>query len=357
MDADAPTLTVIIPAYNEGAMVEKTIDSCIAARYPRDRLQIIAVDDGSRDDTWAWIERAAARHGSLVTPIRFERNQGKRAALAAGFERARGEIVVTIDSDSIIEPQTLLAIAGPFADPRVGAVAGNVRVLNRKRGLLPAMLAVRFGLSFDFIRSTESTYRTVYCCPGALAAYRAEVVRRVLPAWIEQRFLGTRCTIGEDRAMTNDILAQGYDAVYQRTAVVHTLVPERFGKMCKMLLRWDRSFVREESRLARIVWKRPAWPMIATVVERTIVNVLRLPVALYMSGLFVTAAVADPTVVLRVALAIATSAFFYSLYYLRTERSWQFLYGIAYAFVAFFSLFWIYPYALMTARKGGWLTR
>src|SRR5207248_509911 len=81
--------------------------------------------------------------------IRFDQNYGKRAGLEAGFRRARGEIVVTIDSDSVIDRGSLLAMAGAFRDPRVGAVAGRVAVYNRTSGLLPRMLDVRFLLSFD----------------------------------------------------------------------------------------------------------------------------------------------------------------------------------------------------------------
>ncbi len=354
--AQAPMLTVIVPAYNEGEMVAKTIASVVAARYPHERLQVIAVDDGSKDDTWSHIERMAAQHPGLVTPIRFARNQGKRAALAAGFERARGTIVVTIDSDSLIEPQTLLAIVGPFANPRVGAVAGKVAVLNRESGLIARMMHVRFILSFDFLRSAQSTYGTVYCCPGALAAYRTDLIRKILPQWIEQRFMGAPCTIGEDRALTNDVLALGYDTVYQRNAVVHTIVPETYVKLSKMLLRWNRSYIREEWRFARIVWKRPPLARIAALVEQTITNV-RLPVALLTLVLFVQAALADPQVVPRVLLAIGAAALLYNLHYLRAERSWSFLYGVMYAYFAFFALFWVFPYALITVRAKGWLTR
>jgi hyaluronan synthase len=158
----APMLTVIIPAYNEGAMVRKAIDSVAGAKYPREKLEILAVDDGSTDDTWQYIREGAEEHGSLVTPVRFAKNQGKRAALAEGFQRARGEFVVTIDSDSVIEEGTLLAIVGPFRNPRVGAVAGKVAVYNRREGFIPPMLHVRFILSFDFLRATQSAYGTVY---------------------------------------------------------------------------------------------------------------------------------------------------------------------------------------------------
>jgi len=84
--ADAPAMTVIIPAYNEGEMVARSIESVVAARYPRDRLEIFVVDDGSIDDTWQHIERVARLFPDVVTALRFPRNRGKRAALEAGFE-------------------------------------------------------------------------------------------------------------------------------------------------------------------------------------------------------------------------------------------------------------------------------
>ena len=158
---DAPSLTVIIPAFNEGAMVMKSIESAALAVYPHNRLEILVIDDGSIDNTWECIQRAAARFRGRVTPIRFPKNRGKREALAEGFARARGEIVVTVDSDSVIEPRALLAAAGPFRDPEVGAVAGKVAVYNRRHGIIPRMLHVRYILSFDLLRAVESSYRTV----------------------------------------------------------------------------------------------------------------------------------------------------------------------------------------------------
>lgn len=353
---EAPLLTVIIPAYNEGAMVESSIASVAAAHYPRERLEIIAIDDGSKDDTWTYIERAARRFPGLVTPIRLPQNLGKRGALAEGFRRARGEIVVTVDSDSLIQPETLLAIVGPFRDPRVGAVAGKVAVHNRKSALIPRMLHVRFILSFDFLRSAQSEFRTVYCCPGALAGYRLKVVREVLAQWESQKFLGTLCTYGEDRALTNCILGKGYDTVYQSTAVVHTIVPETYAKLCRMYLRWDRSYIREEFRFARVVWKRPPFWRALAIYESSITN-LRFPVAYASIALWMMNAFHDPGSVLRMLLAIMVVSTLYVLYYLRSERSWDFAYGILYGYFSFFALTWIFPYAALTIRARGWLTR
>ena len=353
---DAPSLTVIIPAYNEGAMVEKSIYSVLAADYPQDRLEVFVIDDGSTDDTWQYIQAVAMEYPHLVTPFRFPKNRGKRAALEKGFRRARGEIVLTVDSDSMIERQTLLALAGPFRNPRVGAVAGKVVVYNQNQGIIPRMLQVRYVLSFDFLRAVQSTYGTVYCCPGALAAYRTSVVHQVLESWMNQTFLGVRCTYGEDRSLTNYILSLGYDSVYQRTGIVHTVVPWTYQKLYKMYLRWDRSYVRESIRFSRILWKRPLWPRLISLMDLLITNI-RYPVTWVSLVLLVTLSISDPTTILRLFCVIGFFSSLNMIYYLYTERSWLFLYGVLYAYFSFFTLFWIFPYALVTLRARTWGTR
>src|SRR5690348_7915384 len=352
----APSLTVIIPAYNEGAMVLQSIESVAKADYPHDRLEILVVDDGSKDDTWSYISQAAERYPGLVTALRHERNKGKREALALGFSRARGEVLVTIDSDSVIERGALLALAGPFRDPKIGAVAGRVEVYNRAHGIIPRMLHVRYMLSFDMLRATESVYRNVYCCPGALTGLRASAVRQVIDRWKTQEFLGSRCTFGEDRAMTNYLLDSGYDTVYQRTAVVHTLVPISYAKLCKMLLRWDRSYVREEIRFASIVWKRP-WPTrLMALFDRAVTN-FRYPASYSSLGLVPILVMQDPTVTMPIVATMGAMSLFSVLYFLRTERSMSFLYGVLYTYYSAIALFWIMPYAVATVRSRKWMTR
>ncbi len=353
---EAPRLTIVIPAYNEGEMVQRSIHSCATANYPRERLEIIVIDDGSVDDTWEHIERSAQAYPGLVQAVRFPRNLGKREALAAGFRKASGAVVVTVDSDSIIEPGTLLAITGPFRDARVGAVAGKVSVLNRYSSLLPRMLHVQYVLSFDFLRSAQSTYGAVCCCPGALSAYRVDLIRQFLPAWVNQHFLGATCTTGEDRALTNNILNLGYKTVYQRSAVVHTLAPETYMRLCKMFLRWDRSYIREEIRLLKIVWKLPVHARILTFVDKIITN-LRFPVAYVSLALLIFLTIHDPYTVIRLLIAIGLTSAFFMLYFLRSERSKEFLYGILFGYFAFFTLFWIFPFALVTLRNRSWMTR
>ena len=157
--------------------------------------------------------------------------------------------------------------------------------------------------------------------------------------------------------MTNFILEAGYDSVYQRTGIVHTLVPETYRKLCKMYLRWDRSYIREEYRFARtIVWKRPPlWRAMA--LYETLVTMLRFPVAYLSIGLMIVNAVDDPRSIARMLVAIMVVSTLYVLYYLRSERSYDFIYGVLYAYFSIFTLFWIFPYAAFTVRARGWLTR
>jgi len=354
--SDAPSLTVVIPAYNEGAMVLQSIESVAAAKYPRDRLEILVIDDGSVDDTWSHIRRAAARHPGLVVTKRMPENRGKREALAFGFENAKGEIVVTLDSDSVIEPDALLALAGPFRNQQVGAVAGKVKVYNRREGFIPRMLHVRYIVSFDMLRASESGYGTVYCCPGALTAYRSTVVQQIVNDWLKQTFLGAPCTVGEDRSLTNFILSRGYDTIYQRTAVVHTVTPVSYAKLCRMFLRWDRSYIREELIFLKVVWSRPIGARVIALCDRLITN-LRYPVHYACLLLLLITLPHHPLSLLRLIIVVGVVSAVNMLYYLRSERSPDFFYGILYAYYFLFTLFWIFPVAVFTVRSKAWLTR
>jgi len=245
-DDALPIVTVVIPAYNEGEQVLHTVRSVMASHYPACKMQVICVDDGSVDDTWQWMNAARKEFGKRVRLIQQPQNCGKRHALMAGFAKADGQVYVTIDSDSEVLPETLRHLVSPMGhDPRVGAVAGNVRVLNLADGAIPKMMEVSFTSAFDFIRSGQSVYGGVFCTPGALSAYRASVVAPHLTGWANQTFMGSPATIGEDRALTNLILGCGSRVVYQRDAVVLTKVPTRFSGLRRMLLRWARSNVRE----------------------------------------------------------------------------------------------------------------
>jgi hyaluronan synthase len=352
-----PTITVIVPAYNEGRMVRNALISAVESQYPEHKLEVIAVDDGSLDDTWEHIERVADAYPGRVLPVKLLKNSGKREALRAGIERARGEIIVTVDSDSKLDPGAIRAIVAPFADWRVAAVAGKVLVLNRYQSLLTRLLAARFYITFDLVRGAQSRFGAVLCCPGALTAYRRLAVLSVLKDWAQQTFMGSPCTIGEDRALTSWLLRRGHRTVYQSTAVVRTLVPTTFNSVARMLIRWERGNVRESIAMLPTLFTRWRttdrwWPTF-----EIITDLFQYPLAYLAMGFLLRNALREPQYLLTILPFVACVALLQSLYCLRAERRSDFVFNIGYSLFAFIGLQWIVPYSCLTIRDGRWLTR
>jgi hyaluronan synthase len=356
-DAAWPRVSVVIPAFNEGPMVERSIRSVVGCDYPKDRLEVIVVDDGSRDDTFFCMQRLRRQHPEVVKLVRFAGNRGKRAALEAGFREATGDVLVTIDSDSEIEPATLHEMVAPLAaDPTIGAVAGRIAVLNRD-SIIARMLEVHYALCFDFGRAAQAVYRCVACCPGALSAVRRALVVPHLEEWKNQTFLGRPVNHGEDQALTNIVLRQGYGTFYQSTAVAHTLVPTTYGQLTRMFVRWDRSYIVEGFSFARFMFTRYRADNRVLPVVSFVVSNLRL--LLFFWGLVELPKILDSDLrsATHAALALLVGAFFTALYYLRIERSLRFVYGVAYAIFSVLLLQWTLPWALLTVRDERWGTR
>lgn len=250
-----PTIAVIVPSYNEGAAVARTIAACSAVDYPDDALEIVCVDDGSTDDTLDHARAAATAARRPVRCVALGSNQGKRAAMAAGIRCTEAEILVFVDSDSVPAPGAVRALVQGFADKRVGAVAGLTYVRNAHANALTRMQAARYYISFQLLKAAESAVGTVSCCSGCFAAYRREAVMPVLDKWEHQRFLGTECTYGDDRSLTNMILRRHWTTRYHAGAEAWTDAPDRYAKFFKQQLRWKKSWLREGPILLTHVWR------------------------------------------------------------------------------------------------------
>jgi len=358
-DDELPTVTVIVPAYNEGKQVWATLKSLAKSDYPVEKIQLLAIDDGSKDDTWYWMKEAKKQLGDRVAIYQQPENKGKRHALYRGFNIGSGEVFVTVDSDSVVNADTVRNLVSPFVtNETCGAVAGNIRVLNNSKALLPKMLNVSFTLSFEFVRSAESRLNSVLCTPGALAAYRRKAVFACLPEWINQTFMGKPSDIGEDRAMTNMILKQGYHVLFQRNAYAYTNVPEQYKGLYKMFIRWGRSNVRENIAMAKYVFtdfregaKTGSRLLFFSQASKLI---MCYPFLLFMLYFILVHPVLFVTSTLLSILVLSSfQAIFYAKRYTFSESFWAYTYSILYTF----SLFWITPYAIATASRSGWLTR
>lgn len=361
-DARLPFATVIIPAYNEGRQVLLTIRSVIASDYPAAKLRIVCVDDGSQDDTWQWLTAADREFPGRLRLLRQPRNMGKRHALLAGFRESAGEVLVTIDSDSLILPDTLRQLVSPLAaSAKVGAVAGNVRVLNSDDGPIPKMLDVSFAVSFDFLRRGQGVYGGVMCTPGALSAYRRQALAPVIEDWAEQTFFGRPANIGEDRALSNIILAQGLRVAFQKDAVVLTTIPATYSGLYRMLLRWARSNVRECLVMLQFLPRRfrpdddgAWWVRLSGLLEAAF-----LPATEILKIVCLFGVVAAPLPGLRVVAAgcLAGALLPAVVYQFRRPGLYGIVWGVAYCFFWVFALSWISLWGLVTAGRSGWLTR
>lgn len=358
-DNELPTCTVIVPAYNEGKQVYDTLMSLANSDFPEKKMQVISIDDGSADDTWEWMQKAKNKLGNRVEIYQQQENKGKRHALYRGFNLGKGEVFVTVDSDSIVDPDTLRNLVSPFVtNKKCGAVAGNIRVLNKTKALLPKMLDVSFVLSFEFVRSAESSLNSVFCTPGALAAYRSTAVFACLPQWINQTFMGQPSDIGEDRAMTNMILKQGYHVLFQKNAVAYTNVPEEYTGLYKMFIRWGRSNVRENIQMAKYVFTNfREETKIGTrilFINQSLKIIMSYPFLIFMLFFILSHPLLYiSSTLLSILILSSFPVLFYAKKYDFKESFWAYSYSILYAF----GLFWITPYAIATASRRGWLTR
>jgi len=357
-EEELPNITVVIPAYNEGPMVQKSILSAIESDYPADKLNVICVDDGSEDDTFLYMERARGQNPSRITTLTLGKNQGKRHALYAGMERATGEIIITLDSDSVLPKDSIRNLIAPFVlDGDTGAVAGSVRVYNRYRTVITRMLGVRYILGFDYIRAYQSELKTVFCCPGAFSAYRASVIRPHLDGWLNQTFLGNRCTNGDDHALTNVVLKEQKAVRYQSNAPVYTIVPGRYRALCRMYTRWARSNIRESWNYLKFSANRAVSRKEGLAFVDGIVHAIHIPIRLYLLPFSWYLLISDMGLVVKsMAVATVVSAI-YALFFYRSEKSTESLYGVIYGWFAFIGLQWIYPLAAVTVSQNQWMTR
>lgn len=175
-------------------------------------------------------------------------HRGKREALYTAIkvvmEDPTIDAIITTDSDTILDHDAILELLYPLQDEGVGAVAGQVLIWNTD-SLLTFIVGYRYWMSFNLERACQSAWRTVLCIAGPMGCYKVSLIRDVLDTWVNQRFLGNRCTYGDDRHLTNRILMQGKKVVYTPLAVGYTDTPYSFVRYLVQQIRWSKSFFRE----------------------------------------------------------------------------------------------------------------
>lgn len=230
-DGPMPLVSVILPVFNEEPVVKKTLDSIRASDYPD--IEVIAIDDGSTDGTLSVLREYEKEWPSLR--VFSQANGGKSAATNAGLQHVRGEIIVTIDGDTMLEQQTIRMLARHFMQPDhksgkpLGAVAGHVKVGNRQN-VLTAWQSLEYISGICVTRMAESLVGSISIAPGACAAWSLDAVRRA------GGYSDT--TLAEDADLTLTLHTLGYRIVQENEAVAWTEAPMTVRSLAKQRLRW-----------------------------------------------------------------------------------------------------------------------
>ncbi len=231
MEGHTPSVSVLIPAWNEEIGIVKTIASVLNTEYAR--LQIVVINDGSTDGTHERVVRFIddydrTEHAGTAIKYLNLPNGGKARAMNRALAHAEGDIVITIDADSVMAPDTIANMVKHFDDSSVGGVAGNVIVGNRKKPI-EWMQQMEYLYGFFFKRA-DALFNAVYIIGGAAAAYRRNVLMEMGGF--------DHSIITEDIEMSTRILSHGYKTRYACDAVVYTEGPSNLKGLCDQRLRW-----------------------------------------------------------------------------------------------------------------------
>ena len=251
-----PTVSFVIPCKNEEKVIYATIKSCISVKYPKEKIEVIAINDGSTDNTLKEMLRAQEDFSKNVKVINLKTNIGKRKAMAEGIRIAKHEIVVQLDSDSQPYRNTFRKILEPFIDRNVGATVGHTEPSNSETNLLTKMQNAYYFMSFRALKATESVFDMVFCCSGCFSAYRKEYLDEVLDDWLGERFFGKEIIFGDDRALTNWMIRKNYKTVYVAEAKAKTIVPEKLKTFLKQQVRWKKGWMINSFKIASTVIKK-----------------------------------------------------------------------------------------------------
>lgn len=348
-----PTVTIAITAFNEEDAIYRTVQCCYAVDYPREKLEVVVVDDGSVDGTMAELERAREAWPDLRV-VSFRKNRGKREAMAAGARQARGDVLVYVDSDSFVRPDALRKIVQGFADPEVAAIAGHTEVANLRQNGLTRMQEVRYYVAFRIMKAAESVFGAVTCCPGCFSAYRRSCVMEVLEPWLHQRFLGVQATFGDDRSLTNFLLRR-YKVIYASNAIATTIVPEGHRRFLKQQVRWKKSWLRESLIASGFMWKKH--PVAAISFYAQVIFPIIAPLILMRAFIWLPFVQNDLASMFLYSFGVVLIGFLFSAYYLFWKASGTWVFGAYFTIYYMLILVWQMPYAIATSRDNRWGTR
>jgi cellulose synthase/poly-beta-1,6-N-acetylglucosamine synthase-like glycosyltransferase/peptidoglycan/xylan/chitin deacetylase (PgdA/CDA1 family) len=241
-----PPVSLIVPAYNEATGIEKAVRSLAASEYPT--FEVIVVDDGSTDGTGELVDRLRLPNVRVIK----EPNRGKPEALNTALAASKHDVIVAVDADTLFAPGTLAELVRPFADPQVGAVAGNAKVGNR-RSLLGLWQHIDYVTGFNLDRRIYDLLGCMPTVPGAVGAFRKGPLLE----------LGgfSSDTLAEDTDVTIALSRRGWKVVYEEEAKAFTEVPSSLGGLWRQRYRWSFGTMQSVWKHRRAIGRRTEGPI------------------------------------------------------------------------------------------------
>jgi cellulose synthase/poly-beta-1,6-N-acetylglucosamine synthase-like glycosyltransferase len=236
-----PRVTILVPVFNEAAVITAAVRSLLQLRYSA--FDVLVIDDGSTDDTLAIASQLTGRYGNTTVRVVSKRNGGKATALNTGLAIAESPYVLCMDGDARLSPDALRHAMRHFSDPRIAAVAGNVKVVNR-RNLWTRLQALEYIEGLNMARRAQGFLRVVNIVPGPIGVFRRDVLC-ALGGYDTDTF-------AEDADLTLKVLTAGWHIAYEERAIAYTEAPERFLDLIKQRYRWTRGIL-------QALRKRAAW--------------------------------------------------------------------------------------------------
>jgi len=235
-----PPVTILVPAYNEGAVIQGSIRSLLELDYPR--YEILVIDDGSKDDTYVKAAAYEGDRGKATVRVITKPNGGKARALNTGIATASHDFILCMDGDSALHPQTLRRAVRHFEDPHIGAVAGSVKVVNRTN-LLSSLQALEYIEGLNMVRAAQGFFRLVNIIPGPIGMFRKSALEKVGGY--------DHDTFAEDCDLTLKLLLEGWKIQYEPGSIAYTEAPEALLDLLKQRYRWTRGILQAISKHKR----------------------------------------------------------------------------------------------------------
>jgi len=241
-----PFISIIIPVFNEEKMIKNSISSLLGLNY--ENYEIIIVNDGSTDKTKDETEKFVGLHKGKFNEIKIslinKPHGGKSTALNAGIRYSQAEIVVCMDGDSMLSPNSLKYAVRHFVDPRIGAVAGNVKVFNRGK-FLTDLQALEYLEGLNLVRNAQSFFKLVNIIPGPIGIFRREVI-------LNAGFYSND-TFAEDADLTLKILSKKWKVCYEPNSISYTEAPEKLQQLLRQRYRWTRGILQSIKKQKKIL--------------------------------------------------------------------------------------------------------